>query len=74
MADDVDRAQERIDNVVEGGRAIAGEKAAKVRALVPISYCYYCGTFVNQGMVFCDADCQHDYHHMLDREQANKPI
>lgn len=66
-----DKADDRIQNVIDGGIAIAREKAAKVRALVPINECYYCGHTLNMGRVFCDADCAGDYHHLLRREKAN---
>lgn len=69
--DDADRADERLQNILDGGIAIAREKAAKVRALVPCNACYYCGAYVNNSVVFCDKDCQHDYHHLIDREKAN---
>lgn len=66
-----DKADDRIQNVIDGGIAIAREKAAKVRALVPINACYNCNATLNDGVVFCDADCQHDYYHLLRREEAN---
>lgn len=68
MTDDVDRAQDRIENIVAGGIAIAREKAAKVRALVPINACYNCNGTLNDGVVFCDGDCQSDYYYLLRRE------
>lgn len=64
-------ADERIQNVIDGGIAIASDKAAKVRALVPINECYYCAHTLNAGRVFCDAGCQNDYYHLLRREEAN---
>lgn len=68
---EADIAQDRIDNVVAGGVSICSDKAAKVRALVPIEECYYCGLQLNAGRVFCDKDCQDDYYHLLSREEAN---
>lgn len=62
MADDADRAQQRIENVIEGGIAIAKERA-RVRSLVPCNACYYCEAYVNDGAVFCDSDCQADFHY-----------
>lgn len=70
MADDADRADERLQNILDGGIAIAREKAAKVRALVPCGKCYNCGTDLRRGMVFCAGpECQNDYHYRLRREQ-----
>lgn len=71
MADDAERAQERIENIEAGGIAIATEKSKNMRALVPIKECYNCGLTLNAGRVFCDKDCQDDYYHLLDREKAN---
>lgn len=63
MSDLADRAQERIENIVAGGVAIAREKAAKVRALVPCNCCYWCLSWVDHGKVFCDDDCMKDEAH-----------
>lgn len=71
---EADIADDRIQNVIDGGIAIASEKAKNIRALVPINTCYYCGSYVNNGVVFCDKDCLNDYHWLLRREEANKPI
>ena len=72
MADDADRADERTQNVIDGGIAIAREKAAKVRALVPCGKCYNCGADLRRGLVFCGGpECQNDYYHRLRREEAN---
>lgn len=67
--DDADRADERIQNVLDGGIAIAREKAAKVRALVPCNTCYYCNAYINDGAVFCPEGCQQDYYHELRRRK-----
>lgn len=75
--DDADRADERVQNIIDGGIAIASDKAKKIRALVPIRECYYCGGALNDGFVFCPDDglpsegCQADYYHMLRREKEN---
>ena len=71
MANEADIADERIQNVIDGGIAIAREKAAKVRALVPCNACYYCEGHINDGWVFCDASCQNDFYHELRRKEAN---
>ena len=71
MANEADIADERIQNVIDGQIAVATDKAARVRALVPIEECYYCGLALNAGWVFCDKDCQDDYYHLLRREEAN---
>ena len=70
--DQADIADLRIQNVIDGGVAIAREKAAKIRALVPCRACFYCGGPLNDGFVFCaDQDCMTDYYHELGREKAN---
>lgn len=61
--DDADRADERIQNVIDGGIAIAREKAAKVRALIPTNCCYWCLSWIDNGKVFCDDDCMNDETH-----------
>lgn len=67
--DDADRADERIQNILDGQIAIAREKAAKVRALVPCNACFYCNSYVDDGFVFCDKDCQADYTHEKQRKK-----
>lgn len=69
MPDDADRADERVQNVIDGGIAIAREKAAKVRALVPCGECYWCGLALNQGFVFCPDGCQQDFYHDIQRRK-----
>ena len=72
MANEADIAEDRIQNVRDGGIAICREKAAKVRALVPCGECYYCAHTLRGGLVFCDGvECQNDYYHMLRREKDN---
>lgn len=69
MANEADIADERIQNVIDGGIAIAREKAAKVRALVPCNACYWCDGYLNNGVVFCDAGCQQDFYHDIQRRK-----
>lgn len=66
-----DKADDRIQNVIDGQIAIATEKAKKIYPLVPCGECYYCAHTLNAGSVFCDKDCQHDYYHELQREKDN---
>lgn len=68
MSDPADIAQERIENIVAGGIAIAQERA-RVRSLVPCNSCYYCEAYLNDGVVFCDSDCQRDYHYEQRRKK-----
>lgn len=68
--DDADRADERTQNIIDGGIAIAREKAAKIRALEPCGQCYYCGHTLNVGFVFCaDDECMTDYYHEIQRKK-----
>ena len=70
MANEADIADERIQNVIDGGIAIAREKAERVRALVPCGKCYNCGSDIRRGTVFCvGPECQTDYHYRLRRSE-----
>ena len=70
MPDDADRADERIQNVIDGQIAIAREKAAKIRALEPCGQCYYCDHPLNSGFVFCPDDgCMTYYYHEIQRKK-----
>lgn len=70
MADDADRADDRVQNIIDGGIAIAQEKAKAARILRPCGTCYYCNSTINAGAVFCpDDDCDQDWHHEYQRKK-----
>ena len=70
--DNADIAEDRIQNVRDGGIAIATKKTERLRALEPCGECYYCSHPLNKGFVFCaDQDCMIDYYHEIDRDKAN---
>lgn len=41
---------------------LAQHKARKRNELVPRGSCYNCEEEVEEGKLFCDADCAHDWH------------
>lgn len=55
--DDVDRAQERIEQTVADGI----RKASNAQGLKPNGFCYYCNESVQPGRVFCCKDCLLDF-------------
>jgi hypothetical protein len=70
MADEADRAQPYIENVVAEGRARA-ELAAKNERLRPIiqvldgkrfGICHYCETPIRPGNLFCETDKEAPEH------------
>lgn len=70
MADDADRAQERIENTV----AHALHNARIAPSLIPAGFCHYCGESVGHGMIFCNTrenDCARDWDHEQARKKAN---
>lgn len=68
---EADITDERIQNVIDGGIAIAVEKAKKVYPLVPCGDCYHCAHTLKAGLVFCDKDCRDDYYHETQRRKDN---
>ena len=58
--DDADRAEEKIESQIECGIAHARFLLAR-NSLVPCGTCYWCGTGLHAGDLFCDADCRNDY-------------
>lgn len=57
MSDDADKAQERLENWLEGNI----RKVLERPSLKPIYQCYNCGETVTGQKLFCDIDCRNDY-------------
>lgn len=57
--DDADRAEERIEQVVEDG--LAAVRRASGSGLVPVGVCHCCGEPVDGRRLFCDARCAQDW-------------
>lgn len=71
MSDDADRADERIQNVIDDGLKEA--RRAKP-SLIPVGRCHYCNEIVVHGMLFCDTEeneCAKDWEHEQARKKAN---
>lgn len=66
--DDVDRAQERIEQTVSDGI----RKAGNAQSLKPTGYCYYCNEAVQLGRLFCCSECRDDWDYEQARKEANK--
>lgn len=71
MADDADRADEITQNRIDGAIAMASERCAQARALIPMMACYNCGDPVPQHHVYCSSECSVDHRHLMDRNKAN---
>ena len=67
MADDADRAEERIENTIADGIAECRRKPS----MIPCGACYYCGDPVPPHHLFCSSECGTDWHHMQVRNKAN---
>lgn len=67
MADDADRADERIANVVSDALAEARRKPR----LIAAGFCHYCGEQVQAGHLFCDKECAGDWEYEQERRKAN---
>jgi hypothetical protein len=60
MPDDADITQARTEAEAELFR-----RRKREPGLLPICVCYYCGSPINSGVLFCDVYCRDDY----EREQ-----
>jgi len=54
--DDADRAEERIEQVLED--ALAEVRRAQERGIKAVGVCLFCGEPLPDHMRFCDADCR----------------
>ena len=57
MADDCDRAEERIENTLNDALA----EVRRASSLIAVGFCHYCGEATAPGHLFCDKDCRDDY-------------
>lgn len=60
ILDEADAAEYRIESVIEDGINHARYMMEKTK-LVPCGSCYYCGSGVNNGSLYCDEDCRKDH-------------
>lgn len=68
MADEADRSDEKIFNVIDDGVAEARRKIGK--SLLPIGVCHFCEAALRSGLTFCDNDCRDDWEHERARKKA----
>lgn len=69
MADDADRAESRIENMVADGLA---EIRRRKPDLLAVGFCHWCGEAVMPGHLFCDSgynDCAQDWQHEQDMKR-----
>ncbi len=59
--DDVDRAEQRIEEILED--ALAEVRRAQEHGVKAIGACLYCGETLPDPMRFCDADCRDAWDH-----------
>lgn len=67
MADDADRADERIENTVADALA----EIRRQPSLIPVGFCYNCGDPIPAHHLFCSGDCSVDHRHREERRKAN---
>jgi hypothetical protein len=58
--DDADRAEEKIESQIACGIAHSRYLLAK-DSLIACGSCYWCGTGLHAGEIFCDNFCRDDY-------------
>ena len=70
MSDEIDRAQEREQQLRDAAIADQAHRAARERELLPVGYCHYCGAGLRGAALFCaldprfpDESCARDYDH-----------
>lgn len=69
MADDADRAEDRIEATIADGISHARRMLVKSR-LAPCNACHYCGEWLKDGQLFCDTLCAADYQYEQERKKA----
>lgn len=67
MADDADRADDRIQNAIKDG--MDRVKRELGRSLPATGFCHWCNDPV-KGRVFCSKDCSEDWEHDRLRRKA----
>ena len=69
MADDCDRADDRIQIMIDEGMARA--RLALERSLPAIGVCHYCESPVGKGRTFCSKECSVDHEYERLRRKQN---
>lgn len=69
MADDADRADDRIEHMIADG--IARAKREMDRSLPSIGVCHWCESPVGAGRIFCSKECSEDHEHESVRRKAS---
>jgi hypothetical protein len=59
MADEADRSDERIQQMIDDG--IARARRQVERSLPSIGVCHNCESEVGSGRIFCSKECSDDY-------------
>lgn len=67
MADDADRADERITDTVADGVSVA--RRTLQNSLRAVGVCHWCESPVTTGRVFCSTECCKDYDHERQRRK-----
>ncbi len=68
MADDADRADERIQHMIDDGMARA--RLANERRLPATGFCHWCTSPTTPGRTFCCKECSTDHEHERLRKKA----
>ena len=66
MADDADRADDRIEHAIADGI----EACRRAVSIKPCGHCHYCGEVVPQHHLFCCSECSVDFRHEQERKKA----
>lgn len=69
MADDADRADSRIEEVIADGIAKARRESDSY--LPSIGVCHWCESPVSHGRVSCSRECHHDHGKCADARKRN---
>lgn len=69
MADDADRADARIQQMIDDG--MARVRLANERRLPAIGVCHYCESVVGAGRTFCSKCCSDDYDALTEARKRN---
>jgi hypothetical protein len=66
MPDEFDQVQDRMERDEELRKKYT-PKPAEIRST---GKCLYCGTYLEKGQRFCDADCRDDFEYMIYRKTS----
>ena len=67
MADDADRAEERIENTLADALAEVRRKPS----LIAVGVCHYCGERIAPSHLFCDIHCRDDWSAQKEAQKRN---